>query len=136
MTTDQLFTHCKHQAKALLEEFGEFYPFSFGLTTAGVIVPVDQYDGNEYPSSEEVIAGLYHALKIAGQNRRFMAVMICVDIRTNIPGSEIMIDALQLRCYQREQASMYQYASYVLTEGKVHFGEEFWEFNNSEFFDD
>lgn len=88
---------CLLHAEALLEEFGEFYPIAFGISSNSVIVPVLTYFGEEHPVSIDVIKNLELALKKSDEANEFEGVAICVDVLATPPYMAEKKDALEIR---------------------------------------
>jgi hypothetical protein len=76
-------------AEGMLKKHGEFFPFGAAVSTAGEISGYATYDGNETPSSEEVIAGLVQAFQTDARAGTIRATGICYDGRIVQDGKKV-----------------------------------------------
>ena len=82
-------------AQEALSKHGEFYPFGASMNHAGEISASMAYDGDEHPSSQDVIALLRDAFRHLVAGSEIRAAGICYDVRVAPPGSEKKTDAIQ-----------------------------------------
>jgi hypothetical protein len=109
----KLIEVCIGQAKSLLEEFKEFYPFAFAMEQDLTIVPVMAYWGEEFPSSKTAIEELEKALKISSERHNYVGVAICSDVLFN------KSDALQIRVDFLDDATIDIYEIYTISDENV-----------------
>jgi hypothetical protein len=109
----KLIEVCIGQAKSLLEEFREFYPFAFAMEKDLTIVPVMTYSGDEFPSSKTVVEELEKALKISSEHHNYVGVAICSD------GTFNKADALQIRVDFLDDATIDIYEMYTISDENV-----------------
>ena len=76
-------------AEEMLKKHGEFFPFGAAVNTAGEVSGHATYDGNETPSSEEVIAGLVQAFQTDARGGAIRATGICYDGRIVQDGKKV-----------------------------------------------
>jgi hypothetical protein len=106
-------TYFSKQAKCLLEEFGEFYPFSAGIDADGKIVPLSVYFGEEHPPVIEVIKHFEEMLQQKLLEKKLTCVAICVDVMVTHPALQIKMDALQIRYQNLGKESIDYYLPYA-----------------------
>ncbi|MFY7937692.1 MAG: hypothetical protein ACOVOQ_09950 [Flavobacterium sp.] len=122
----QLKNICIEQAKILLLEYGEFYPFAFGEKANGEVVSISSFTGNDYPLSEDLLTELENALKISDNRNRFNAVAICLDVLDTPPYLTEKIDCLQIRIDIKKNNSFNVIVPYHKTEyGTITFLKEY-----------
>jgi uncharacterized protein YqgV (UPF0045/DUF77 family) len=112
------------QAKSLIEEFNEFYPFGAAIKANSELTPVSTYFEEEYPSSIDVIKHLEKALKKSFQEERFISVAICSDVMVKDNLSDEKIEALEIRFQNRSQ-NYNVYIPYRKSENIVEFLDEY-----------
>ena len=76
-------------AEQMLKKHGEFFPFGAAVSIAGEVSAHATYDGNETPSSEEVIAGLVQAFQTEAGRGAIRASGICYDGRIVQDGKKV-----------------------------------------------
>jgi len=76
-------------AEEMLKKNGEFFPFGAAVSTAGEVSGHATYDGNETPSSEDVIAGLVQAFQQDARAGKIRATGICYDGRIVQDGKKV-----------------------------------------------
>lgn len=72
---------CIAQAKSLLEEFDEFYPFAYALKNDSAIVPILTFFGDDFPTSQNMIIELEKALNISDKKNNYIGVAICSNVQ-------------------------------------------------------
>lgn len=121
----RLIDVCRDQAKRLLEEFGAFYPFAFGLNADGTIRPISTYFGEDEPSVEDVLLHLEKALVVA-DNKELAEVAICLDVLTVPPGQQSKKDVLEIRLDYKDKPNSTIYIPYSKEiNGGVYFDQSF-----------
>src|SRR5689334_11672118 len=76
-------------SEEMLKKHGEFFPFGAAISTAGEVSGQATYDGNETPSTEEVIAGLVQAFQADARAGGIRATGICYDARIVQDGKKV-----------------------------------------------
>lgn len=80
-------------AQEMLATHGEFFPFSYTVAPDGSLAALASYDGNEQPSSKEVVAVLTSALSQKASKGEIIAAGLCYDVSIK-PGDDRMTDAI------------------------------------------
>jgi hypothetical protein len=120
---DKIIAVCVAQARSLLEEFGEFYPFAFGVTDDNdELISVSTVLDNDFPDSVDLMNSLKNALQVSHIENNFSGVCICIDTTiTSIKGEkndaiQIMFDSIHFPC-------MNYFLSYYIKDNVVNFYE-------------
>ncbi len=81
-------------AQQMLSRHGDYYPFGSSIGLDGTIAHISTFDGNEHPSSPQVIEKLTNIIREKIKNGEIKAAAICYDIRTVPPGQNKKSDAI------------------------------------------
>ena len=84
-------------ARQLLKEFGEFYPFAFGIDKEDKVCSIGTYFGKEKPPSSEVLEHLEKGIKSEISKGNYITIALCIDVVTTPPDSSEKTDALEIR---------------------------------------
>jgi len=76
-------------AEQMLKKHGEFFPFGAAVSTSGEVSGHATYEGNEMPSSEDVIADLVKAFQGNAAAGAIRASGICYDGRIVQDGKKV-----------------------------------------------
>jgi len=76
-------------AEEMLKKNGGFFPFGAAVNTVGEVSGHATSDGNEIPSTEEVIAGLVQAFQADARGGAIRATGICYDGRIVQDGKKV-----------------------------------------------
>lgn len=123
---DALLNLLLPHAQDLVRKYGEFYPFGAMMTAEGEATLQAAYDGDEHPSSQDLIDLLVAGMRQAAQAGRIRASAVCLDTRVVPPGQGNKIDAICVRIehHTGEAAAAYlPYRKGFL--GRIRFGELF-----------
>lgn len=120
---DKIVEVCQANAAYLLKEFGEFYPFAYGIRKNNEIVSVNAFDGDEFPASIDVIEELKKALIESDKANHFDTVCICIDVSFTPKGREEKTDGLQLKINCRDSGPIEYLIPYELKNNSIAFGE-------------
>lgn len=114
-----LIERCKQLAVYLLETYGEFFPFAFGIID-GAVVSVADDSPDEHPESTTVIADLEKTYRLLyEEGHKFSAVCICVDVVITDPETGKKTDELQIRIHISGDRPIDCYVAYEINSGKV-----------------
>ena len=72
----------------MIEKQGEFIPFGGAMKPDGEIVYVAGFDGDEHPSSHDIINLLRDGYRLAARKSQYKATAIFYDVRAIPPGSK------------------------------------------------
>ncbi|RZK67058.1 MAG: hypothetical protein EOO95_04035 [Pedobacter sp.] len=101
-------------AKVLITECQEFYPFAATIGLDGELIPLLNYDGNEFPSSIDVLLDLSNLLNSQlGKTKRAYALSYNVLVIKNEKKSDAL--AVRIKNVESEEVMIY-YFSYALME--------------------
>lgn len=110
----------------MLQEHGEFFPFSFSLSNDNTVVAVGRHDGDENPDSNVVIEGLKEVLRLEAKNRKIKAISIFYDVRITDPKTNQKSDAVAVFVEHKDSVGAFTfYYPYELTDKEVLFGDCF-----------
>ncbi|MFA6059620.1 MAG: hypothetical protein WC756_15545 [Taibaiella sp.] len=121
---DKLIEANKKMAKALLEEFAEFYPFAYSLNSLAEVRNIATMIDSETPSPLEVVKELEEVLAIAIKEYDIWAVSICLDVRIVPEGESEKSDALDIRINMANADPLEVFVPYMLNNGEVTFSDE------------
>ncbi|MDH3637599.1 MAG: hypothetical protein OES09_03960 [Gammaproteobacteria bacterium] len=121
-------------AQQMLEKYGEFIPYGGAMKPNGEVVSVPGYDGNEQPSSQEIINLLKDSFRAAGKNGEYKATAIVFDVHVIAPGSDEKTDAVAVALDHKEGYSVVVLFPYQLSDGAVEFGQVFAEAGDNDIF--
>lgn len=116
---EKLIEACMGMASGLLCQYGEFYPFAFGLTFNEEAINIATVTDSDTPEPEHLVRELSKALRVSNEETKFKAVCICVDIFYSPPGANGKTDALQLRLNFRENEPIDLIIPYHISNGKI-----------------
>src|SRR5205085_506929 len=101
----------------LLKKYGEFYPVGCAVTIKDSIAQIGEYNGDEHPLSNTVIADLKAAFR--GRKDDYKSIAIFYDVRVVNPKTNIKTDAIAVFAESKNEATAYIfYYPYVLTTDK------------------
>lgn len=112
-------------AEQLLNDHGEFFPYGGAMTSAGKIVSVAAYDGDEHPPSSEVISMLQKAFISAAESKEYKATALVYDVRVPLPDSSEKSDAIAINLDHESGYSVIVFLPYQLSGGELKFGNIF-----------
>src|SRR5262249_23662760 len=104
---------------------GEFFPFGGGMRPDGQFVPVAGYEGDEQPSSADVIALLKEGMVASARRGEFTATAIVYDVKVRLPSTEETSDAIAVSLNHRDNYSVIVVFPYKIDGGKLALGEIF-----------
>jgi hypothetical protein len=112
-------------AEQALSKHGEFYPFGAELTSAGKVETAMGYNGQEHPSSAEVIAMLHAGFAAKAKAGQVRATALAYDARVQPPGSSSKSDAVAIELEHRDDYNATVYFPYTIKDGVVSFATPF-----------
>ncbi len=112
---------CIAQAKSLLLEFGEFYPFAFATDTNNRIIPISAYFGEEEPTILKTLEYLENAFVVSDKEHNFSAVALCVNVFSTTPYSDKKMDCIEIRIDQKGVGSLNIYVPYRIEDKNINF---------------
>jgi len=99
-------------AKNFIKEYKEFYPFAAAIGLDGELVPTLNYDGNEFPSSVDVLLDLTNILNSQlGNTKRAYALSYDILLTQNEKKSNAL--AIKIKHVESQEVVIY-YFRYVL----------------------
>ncbi len=107
---------CVAQAKYLLEEFQEFYPFAFGIKKDLTVIPIMTFAGDEFPKPENIIIELEKLLIFSNNYNNFSAVAICSDVQYSNNSATTKSNALEIRADFLNGPTINFYELYALSD--------------------
>lgn len=111
---------CIAQAKSLLEEFNEFFPFAFALKKDSTIVPISTFWGDDFPTSQNMINELEKAFDINDEKNNYIGVAICSNVQYSYDGTqEKKVDALEIRVDFLAGPTINFYETYKLSDKNI-----------------
>ncbi|TCD12007.1 hypothetical protein EZ449_02975 [Pedobacter frigidisoli] len=106
-----LIDYSINMAKVFIRECQEFYPFAATIGIDGELIPLLNYDGNEFSSSVDVLLDLNNLLNSQlGNTKRAYALAYDVSITKNEKKSDAL--AVKIKHLESEEVVIY-YFSYV-----------------------
>ena len=115
--TQKLIDYSVSFAKTILSESKEFYPFAAAINHAGELVPIEFFEGDDFPDSHELATKLEILLdqQIADGIKRSYCVTLHVLVRQI--ESENSKDAISIRIKHKEvENKTVYYLTYSLTD--------------------
>lgn len=109
-------------AQQMLTEHGEFFPYGGAMNSAGEIISVTAYEGNENLPSSELIEFLNKAFRGAAAKKEYKATALVYDVRISLPSGEPS-DAIALNLDHESGYSVIVLLPYTLSNGKLEFGQ-------------
>jgi hypothetical protein len=94
---DRLLAELLPFAERMLLQYGEFYPFAKSMSLVGEIRDVGGWDGNEHPSSSDLIRFLVDGLRHQAELGIIRAYGICLNVRARKSEDALMTDAICCR---------------------------------------
>jgi len=91
---DELLDFLVTSAQNLLAKNGEFYPIAAAMDLQGTIAAVGVHDGEEHPTSQQVIDALTMVLRSQVEHGAIRAAGICYDVLVTPPGDTAKSDAI------------------------------------------
>ncbi|MBL8022222.1 MAG: hypothetical protein JNM27_21280 [Leptospirales bacterium] len=124
--SEELMSSLVPFAEEMLTKHREFYPFGGFMRTNGKIEHLGGYDGNEHPSSDEIIKLLRAGLRDSAKKGEIKAAAIVFDVRVVAPGTTEKSDAIEISLEHKEGYAAEVYFPYHFSEdGKLAFGQIF-----------
>ncbi len=117
---ERLVEICIDQGENLLNEFGEFYPFAFGIKQDGSINSISTYFEKEFPEIQEFISHLEKTINVSHHASHYKGVVLCTNVITTPPYSNEKLDALSIRIDLLNAVKCY-FLPYVFLNSKVDF---------------
>lgn len=112
-------------AYKLLVEQGEFYPFAGAMKPDGEIVGVAGHNGDDLPSSTEVIELLKEGLREGASEGAYIATVIVYDVQLSVTDEDEMPDAVVAAIDHRDGYSQMVFFPYELHDGQMTQGTPF-----------
>jgi hypothetical protein len=112
-------------ARKMLEEHGEFFPVGSAMRADGQTVAVAGYDGNERPSSADVIRLIKDGFIEAARRKEYRATALVYDVKVKLPESGETSDAIAVSLNHRDFFSLLVLFPYRIVDGKPVFGAAF-----------
>ena len=94
---DRLLNVLISLAKQMLDQAGEFHPFSCALDTRGQPVSMPPYAGEGQTTPEEVIEQLLQVLRSLASAGEIAAAGVCLDAWVVLPDTDVRTDAIEVR---------------------------------------
>ena len=116
---DRLLDEGIQTAARLLEKYGEFIPLAIGLGPDKETVHVQSWNGNDHPTSDEVLALLYPALRQGVLKGDYRAVAIVTDVRIRKRPPDAPQDALRVEIEHPDAPPVACFLPYQLQDGKL-----------------
>jgi len=132
---EQLMNEVLPFAQKMLKDYGEFYPYGGFINSKGEIVFSGAHDGNEHPSSKDLIDLMTKAFQTAAKSGECRATAIMYDSRIIPPGSTQKSDAIAINLDHADGLSIIVFLPYQIKEkGNVIYGEMFAQKGESKIF--
>jgi hypothetical protein len=112
-------------AEQALSKHGEFYPFGAELTSSGKIEAAMGYNGQEHPSSAEIIAMLHTGLGARAKAGQVRATALVYDARVQLLGTSSKSDAVAIELEHRAGYNVTVYFPYTVKGSIVSFATPF-----------
>ncbi|MCB0699513.1 MAG: hypothetical protein H6551_07660 [Chitinophagales bacterium] len=113
-----LILECRKLAIHCLEQYGEFYPFAYGIVEADrTLVTIEPNLDSEHPSSSEVINNLVESFNTLNKEHHFLAVCICADVK--VKENNTVQDAIEIRLDTKEGVTVNVYLNYTIENSSV-----------------
>ena len=109
---ERLLNEVLSLAKTLLKKNKEFYPFGFRMTSDNAVQSVATFDGDERPSSEDVISILRSVFREDAQSGNTRATAVCYDCRVAIPSTGKKSDAIAVALDHENGESVIAFVPY------------------------
>ncbi|GAA4385939.1 hypothetical protein [Hymenobacter koreensis] len=107
------------QAKHLLTEAGEFYPFGMVLKKDGLVVPVSAFEADEQPELETLVPLLENDIRTELASGKCLAGGIGVDVCLRFSADTPPTDALHIRLLRHDGQAVDYYMTYRLAEDRL-----------------
>jgi hypothetical protein len=121
-----LMTDSIAQAKRMLAEYGEFYPYGGAIDKKGKVISIEVDDGDEHPPSQKLIDRLVGSFQSQATAGEYRATAIVYDVRVIPPGSTEKTDAICLELDHVEGVSLKVFVPYkIKRKNEVIYGEMF-----------
>ncbi|MFD1631047.1 hypothetical protein [Pseudopedobacter beijingensis] len=114
-----------YQAKNLLEEFGEFYPFAMGIDKKKQIFNINTFSGTEKPNPLSHKEELIEALNVSIKDNELIAVTVVVNVMIVPPYDEVKLSAIEIEINNSFKDSVNYYIPYEDKEGSIEYYELF-----------
>lgn len=111
-------------AEQMLQESGEFHPYGAALKENGEYVCLSGYDGNDHPSSKNIIRLLKDGFILGAESGVYKATALIFDVKVTLP-SEQKSDAIAVALDHRDNYSVIVFFPYQLKNGQLSLGEAF-----------
>jgi hypothetical protein len=105
-------------ASSLLEKHGEFYPIAGYLDAHGLFHLTATHDGNERPTTTQVISDLRRTLKATASPNGYRAVGLAYDVRVTPPGQSAKTDAILVELEHKTGYRVNVYWPYTPASGR------------------
>ena len=98
----------------LIKIYGEFFPIASAIKANDSIVHIGTYNGNERPSSDQLIADLKKSLK--AKKEEYTTIAIFYNVRVIDPNTNVKTDAIAVFVEtKKEKVAFTFYYPYTLT---------------------
>jgi hypothetical protein len=115
--TERLLVSTLPFVEGLLKEHGEFFPLASAIMTNDSLAQVGNYNGDDKPLSNSVIADLKTAFR--AKKTDYKTIAIFYDVRVVDPNTNLKTDAIAVLVETKDENTAYTfYYPYVLTPGK------------------
>jgi len=105
--------------KLLLEQNGEFFPLCTYVKDPETLVPFSIFNGNEQPSSNDLIDGFLSALEPKLANEEILSFVIAYDCRTKRNENSETVDAIAIDYYSKSKPFTTYFYPYQLTKEDI-----------------
>lgn len=109
------------QAKRMLGEFGEFYPYGGALGVDGEVFNLSGYDGRDHPPSADILLQIKKGLIDGVQAGTYKATAVVFDVRVTLT-SGVKSDAIAVSLEHRDRYSVLVALPYAREEGALQYG--------------
>lgn len=103
----------------LIEQNGEFYPFCSYVNTEGKLIPYSQFEGNEYPTSSELMESYISFMQPKLENNEIISFIIAFDCRAPKDENSEKVDAIAIDYYSIENPKTTYFYPYLISNGEV-----------------
>jgi hypothetical protein len=123
---EELITAAIPQAKRMLSEYGEFYPYGGAIDKRGKVISIAVHDGDEHPPSQRLIDLLVETFQAQAAAGEYRVTAIVYDVRVISPGSNEKTDAICIELDHIDGASLKVFVPYKIKgKNEVVYGERF-----------
>ena len=112
-------------AEKMLREHGEFYPYGYEMTSAGVIKLTAGYTDTDRPKSAVIIDLLIEGFRQDAAAKKIKATALVYDMLVVPPGARAKSDAIAVALDHRDNYSVIVIFPYVLDHGNLTVGTPF-----------